>query len=187
MGANEQASVVTDEPSPVVTPSDGSDWGSHVAKLLDDWHKRCYAAQSAHYASSDRFRLMNYLVGVPATVFASIVGTAVFTGIDKDSSQSIIVACVSLLAAVLAGLQTFLRFSERAGQHATAADWYSSIRRDIEQILHLPPALRGSAKETLDRIRKEMNRVGQDAPELSVRRWRREAERFGVKEPQAPL
>jgi len=84
-------------------------------------------------------------------------------------------------------LQTFLRFAERAAHHGTAGDWYSAIRRDIEQTLHLPVEVRGTPKECLDRIRKEMNRVAQDSPELSVRRWRREATRFAVKEPMTPL
>jgi hypothetical protein len=159
------------------------EWSDEVANLLDDWHKRVYAAQSAHYASADMFRLLNYLVGVPAIVFASIVGTAVFAGLEKDSPRALAVAGASIVAAVLAGLQTFLRFPERASQHATAADWYSAIRRDIEETMHLPIELRGNAKECLDGVRKEMNRVAQDAPELSVRLWKRESKRFGVKEP----
>ena len=93
------------------------------------------------------------------------------------------VAFASILAAVLAGLQTFLRLPERATQHATAADWYSAIRRDLEQVQHLPVEARGKVKEYLDRVRKETNRVAQDAPELNVRLWKREAKRFGVKEP----
>jgi hypothetical protein len=174
------SSVETED---AVSPSDGRDWSAEVAQLLEDWRKRAYAAQSAHYAASDVCRRLNYFLGIPAVVFSSIVGTAIFAGLDHDSPKTDLVACVSILAAVLAGLQTFLRFPERAAQHATAADWYSAIRRDIEQILHLPVESRGKAKDCLDRIRKEMNRVGQDAPELTVRSWKREAKRFGVKEP----
>jgi hypothetical protein len=166
-----------------VSPSDGSDWSIQVAQLLEDWHKRVYAAQSAHYAAADVFRLLNYVVGIPAVVFSSIVGTAIFVGLEHDSPRTLVVALASILAAVLAGLQTFLRFPERAARHATAADWYSAIRRDIEQVLHLPVEFRGSAKGCLDRVRKEINRAGQDAPELNVRLWKREAKRFGVKEP----
>ena len=172
-----------EETTQEVSPSDGRDWSTQVAQLLEDWHKRVYAAQSAHYAASDLFRLLNYIVGIPAIVFSSIVGTAIFAGLQHDSPRTLIVASISIAAAVLAGLQTFLRFPERAAQHATAADWYSAIRRDIEQILHLPVESRGKAKEYLDRVRKEMNRVAQDAPELNVRLWKREAKRFGVKEP----
>ena len=174
-----------------VMQSDGRDWSDQVEQLLGDWRQRVYAAQSAHYASADRFRMLNYLVGVPAVVFSSVVGTAIFAGLEKNSPKAPLVAMASILAAVLAGLQTFLRFSERAAQHATAADWYSAIRRDIEESLHLPVQFRGKAKNCLDEVRKEMNRAAQDAPELSTRFWRREAKRFRVKEhlvrPDTPL
>lgn len=165
------------------SPSDGHGWSIQVSRLLENWHSRVYAAQSAHYASADRFRLLNYVVGVPAVIFSSIVGTALFAGLERDSPRTLAVASASILAAVLTGLQTFLRFPERAAQHASAADWYSAIRRDIEEILHLPVESRGEAKACLDGVRKEMNRAGQDAPELNVRFWRREAKRFGVEEP----
>ena len=173
----------SDETGQQVSPSDGHDWSAQVVQLLENWHKRVYAAQSAHYATSDLFRALNYVIGIPAVVFSSIVGTAIFAGLQHDSPKATVVACVSIVAAVLAGLQTFLRFPERAAHHATAADWYSAIRRDIEETLHLPVESRGKAKDCLDRIRKEMNRVAQDAPELNVRLWKREAKRFGVKEP----
>lgn len=165
------------------SPSDGTDWDSRVSQLLENWHQRAYAAQAAHYAAADRFRFLNYLVGVPAIVFSSIVGTAIFAGLQQDSPQTLAVASISIVAAILGGLQTFLRFPERGSQHGTAADWYSAIRRDLEETLHLPVVARGKAKDCLDRIRKEMNRVAQDAPELNVRLWQREAKRFGVKEP----
>lgn len=167
-----------------VARSDGHDWNVSVTELLENWHKRVYAAQSAHYASADLFRRLNYFVGVPAVVFSSVVGTAIFAGLEKDSPRALWVAFASIIAAVLAGLQTFLRFPERAAEHATAADWYSAVRRDIEETLHLPLGCRGTPKECLERIRKEMNRAAQDAPELSVRFWKREARRFGVQEPR---
>jgi hypothetical protein len=161
-------------------------WTAQVEALLEDWHHRVYAAQSAHYASADRFRMLNYVVGVPAVIFSSVVGTALFAGLEKDSPRTWVVASTSILAAMLGALQTFLRFAERATLHATAADWYSAIRRDIEEILHLPVEMRGTPKDCLDEIRKEMNRVAQDSPELSARVWTREAKRFRVNEPQTP-
>jgi hypothetical protein len=167
------------------TSDDVGTWTPQVEHLLDDWRNRVYAAQAAHYSAADTFRLMNYVVGVPAVVFSSLVGTALFAGLEKDSPKTILVAATSILAAILAGLQTFLRFAERATHHATAGDWYSAIRRDIEQLLNLPVEVRGKPKDCLDRIRKEMNRASQDSPELSGRHWRREAKRFKVKEPLA--
>lgn len=173
-----------DESTPQVAPAaGGSTWTPQVEELLEDWHHRVYAAQTAHYASADLFRTLNYIVGVPAVIFSSVVGTSLFAGLDKDSPRTMLVASTSILAAILGALQTFLRFAERATLHASAADWYSAIRRDIEEILHLPFADRGTPKDCLDEVRKEMNRAAQDSPELSARVWERQAKRFGVKEP----
>jgi hypothetical protein len=164
-----------------VAQSHAREWDQQVEQLLGDWRQRVYAAQTAHYASADMFRGLNYVVGIPAVILSSIVGTTIFKGLAKESAWAVWVGAASIAAAALAGLQTFLRFSERAAQHATAADWYSAIRRDIEESLHLPVELRGKAKDCLDRVRKEMNRAAQDAPELSTRFWKREARRFRVK------
>jgi hypothetical protein len=174
-----------EEGKPQSTPVSGTgSWGPQVEALLEDWHHRVYAAQTAHYASADRFRTLNYIVGVPAVILSSVVGTSLFAGLDKDSPRTMLVASTSILAAILGALQTFLRFAERATLHATAADWYSAIRRDIEEILHLPVEDRGTPKDCLDEVRKEMNRAAQDSPELSARVWEKQAKRFGVKEPQ---
>jgi hypothetical protein len=170
----------------VVAQSGGSHWEVKAEKLLEDWRARVYAAQSAHYRSAGLFRLLNYFVGVPAVVFSSVVGTAIFAGLKKDSSWALWVGVVSIGAAVLAGLQTFFRFSERAAQHETAADWYSAIRRDIEEIQHLPDEYRGEPKVCFDKLRKEMNRIVQTAPAFRVKYWSREVKRFGVNEPEIP-
>ena len=52
-------------PEQEMSAGDGRDWTADAVQLLEDWHKRCYAAQSAHYASADRFRLLNYSSACP--------------------------------------------------------------------------------------------------------------------------
>lgn len=168
----QQAAVSTDK-----------DWDTDVEKILKDWRQRVYAAQAGHYKMAQWFRRGNYFLGVAATVFSSVVGTELFVGLEKNSPRATLIAFISIGAAVSAGLQTLLKFSEHAERHAIAAHWYSAIRRDIEQVLHLPPKYRVSPKDYLDGVRKEMNRVTQTSPELSVFRWRREAQRFRVSEP----
>src|SRR5437660_3062136 len=66
--ARRQVEVImdSDETGQQVSPSDGHDWSAQVVQLLENWHKRVYAAQSAHYATSDLFRALNYVIGIPA-------------------------------------------------------------------------------------------------------------------------
>ena len=140
-----------EESRPQAAPAGGGTWTPQVEALLEDWHHRVYAAQSAHYASADLFRTLNYVVGVPAVILSSVVGTSLFAGLDKDSPRTLLVASTSIVAAILGALQTFLRFAERATLHASAADWYSAIRRDIES--HL--CLRGTADQDRNRADNE--------------------------------
>ena len=158
-------------------------WTPSVEQLLRDWRERVYAAQSAYYEVAEQLSHRNYQLGIPVAIVSSMVGTAVFADWGKVNTYRWLVGSLSILAAILASLQTFLKFGENATLHGAAADWFAAIRRDIEEILALPPDLRGHPKECLDSIRQEMNKAGQKAPELSERLWRKTARRFGVEEP----
>jgi len=78
---------------------------------------------------------------------------------------------VTILAAVLAGIQTFTKLGEAAQQNGIAGDWYASIRRDLEEVLSLPLPLRDPPKKVVDETRKEMNKASQKSPELGERWW----------------
>jgi hypothetical protein len=160
-----------------------SAWTPRVEQLLQSWHKRVYAAQTAYYDEAERFRRRNYQLGIPVVIVSSLVGTAVFS----DVGSKWLVGSVSILAAVMASLQTFLKFGENATLHGSAADWFAAIRRDIEEVLALPPHLRGKPKTCLDSIRQEMNRAGQKSPELGEHLWRKMAKKFGVEEPPTAM
>ncbi len=159
-------------------------WNAETERLLQDWRNRAYAAQSAYYVMAERYRRWNSQLGIPVVILSGLVGTAIFTDLEHSIKfGQWIIGSVSLFAAVLSSLQTFLRLSDSAVEHGAAADWYSAIRRDIEQILALPEQNRGNPKSALDTIRQEMNKAGQKAPALSEKLWSEFAQRFGVKEP----
>jgi hypothetical protein len=115
---------------------------------------------------------------------STIVGTSLVASPTGDPIVPYWIAGgLSGLAAILASLQTFFRFGEKAATHGSAADWYAAIRRDIEELLALPRHLRGDVRTRLDGIRKEINKASHKAPELRESLWAKFARRFGVKEP----
>ncbi|MBI4527608.1 MAG: SLATT domain-containing protein [Deltaproteobacteria bacterium] len=170
----------------IIVPN-GDGWTTEAERLLEEWRKRVYAAQSAYYIMAERLRRQHYYyLGIPTVILSSIVGTTIFADIGQDKLSipvRLIAGTVSILAAVLAGLQTFLRPGQAATEHGFAADWFAAIRREIEELLALPRASRGNAKACLDSIRREMNKAGQKAPELDESLWISVARRFGVSEP----
>jgi hypothetical protein len=159
-------------------------WTPKTEELLRDWRNRAYAAQSAYYVVAGRYRRANYALGIPVVILSGLVGTAVFAKLQTSMPNGHwLIGSVSILAAVLSSLQTFLRLADNAAEHGAAAAWYSAIRRDTEQVLALPCESRGGPKACLDTIRKDMNKAGQKAPPLNERLWSKYAQRFKVNEP----
>lgn len=160
-------------------------WDKDTERLLRDWHNRAAAAAMAHYTLANRCRRRNVLLGVPVVVFSTVVGTSLFATLNDasvDSDVRLLIGIVSVAAAVLAALQTFLRFAERAERHVMAADWYSAVRRGIAEALALPPPTRQPPTAYLPGVRKEMSKIGQQAPEIGAPLWAKVAAAHGVQD-----
>jgi hypothetical protein len=139
-----------------------------VESLLLRWLKRTRESSFVHYIAEERYRQLHYAIGVPAAILAAGVGTSVFVTLEKttDTQIKILIGMVSILAAILTGLQTFLRYSERADRHRKAASDYSSIRREIEQTLVF-----AHAPHDVDHIRKRIDDITSGAPNVTPRMW----------------
>jgi len=167
-----------------LSPNSHADsWTPELEQLLSTWHRRMDACQHAYYLEAERYKRWHLWLGIPAVIFSTVVGTAVFATLESQTveiSARVIIALVSIAAAVLAGLQTFLRLSEAAAAHGQSGDWYSAIKRDIEKLRALRREERGHAKTCTDVLRKEMNKVGQKSPELRESLWIDIAKRYGI-------
>jgi hypothetical protein len=158
-------------------------WSESVLSLLRDTHDAAAVSQDAHYAIATRLGKYNVWFGVPVVALTTLVGTSVFATLQKDvrTSLRIVVGFVSVLAAVLASLQTFLRFQERGEKHRAAAEQWSRIRRETKQMLALHPdylAERADPKAYLDQLREKMDRVSAQSPEIGENEWTSARERL---------
>jgi hypothetical protein len=158
-------------------------WDDATDALLEDWRRRAAAAKECHYRSATALRRAHAFLGVPVVVLTAVVGTSVFATLSDATISTglrVAVGAISVGAAVLAGLQTFFRFAERAERHVIAADWYAALYRETSQVRAMPPSLRGAPKECLDRLRKEMSKIGQQAPEIPEGLWQAVSRRYDV-------
>jgi hypothetical protein len=159
-----------------------TDWSPSAEELLSSWSSRVSAVEAGHYMMADRLRRGNVKLGVPVVILSGLVGTGVFATLQEqiDYRIRIVVGLISVLTAVLASLQTFLRYAERAERHRVAAALYSSLRRAMEEMLVLPAQDRGPSKATLDRLREEMDRLGKESPEIGEWAWQVVTKRFDL-------
>ena len=134
--------------------------------LIVEWLNRATTSRKIHGFAARRFRALNLWLGVPAVILSTVVGTTVFATLEKqvELGWRLAVGAISIAAAVLTSLQTFLRFGERAEQHRLAASKYSAVRRQMEQILALPAGSRGDPKALLEELRNRLDALAIEVP-----------------------
>jgi hypothetical protein len=146
-------------------------WSEAVLTLLRDWQRRAAMSQEAHYARATSLADYNIWFGVPVVALTTLVATSVFATLQEDVriELRVVVGFISALAAVLASLQTFLRFQERAEKHRVSAELWGAIRREIDAMLALHPeylAERSDPKRYLDDLRRRMDEVSAQSLEI---------------------
>lgn len=166
----------------------GRSWTPKESALLSSWGRRAEAAKHAHYLLATRLRRRNLWIGIPAVVVSAVVGTSLFASLANGTEGlpvelRVVIGSLSVSAAVLSAMQTFLRFAERSERHAQAGDWYASIKRKIDQIEAFPPGDRGDPKQELNSLRKEISEAGQTYPQIGESVWHEVARRYGVDDP----
>jgi hypothetical protein len=165
-------------------------WSPSLERLYGSWHRRVAAAEHGHRLMADRLRRRYFLLGIPVVVFTTLVGTSAFASMQNASANNIttrnadsdvvllLVGGISVLAAVLSSLQTFLRYSTRAEGHRIAALRYETLRREMAETLALEPGRRGQADRTLDSARNRMDRYAKESPTIGERMWAHLAKQF---------
>jgi len=83
------------------------------------------------------------------------------------------VGLLSVLAAVLASLQTFLRFSELAEKHRVAGARFAALKHEIELIIAMPPSSQDKLREMLSELDQRWAKLREDSPNIPGKIWRR--------------
>lgn len=136
--------------------------------LANEWNNRVLVALTAHYDAARHYNNLNYWLGIPALILATVVGTTVFASLSKDVNENtrLFTGLIAIAAAVLSALQTFLKHSEKAERCKTMAARYSSIGKELEIALTEPASI---GKPFLDQIRIKMDQADADAPSIPGR------------------
>jgi hypothetical protein len=143
--------------------------------LLDYWRFRIHRVQLAHYECARHFERLHLWLGLPAVALSTLVGTTIFASLSKttDIALQIGVGLLSVVAAVLTGLQTFLRYSELAEKHRLAGARFANLKHRIELLSTFPPANEGELNGSLQAIEEVWSKLREESPMLPGRIWRR--------------
>lgn len=82
----------------------------------------------AHFQASRTTERRHLMIGIPVVVINVAIGSALLKSIGTYSET--LLPVLSLSAALLAGLQTYLNFQKRVSSHLEVANMYSDIGRE---------------------------------------------------------
>ena len=127
-----------------VVPSLALQGTKSVSDLLEEWRLNFKIRSASHYISASSYGKLNYKVGIPATIFTTISGTAVVADVEVgdptwDVVLRIVAGTLALMGSILTGLMTFFDFSVLRDKHLKVANGYGIIIREVEQLqtIHL--------------------------------------------------
>jgi hypothetical protein len=150
-----------------------------IAELIGHWRLRVHRMQIAHYDSEALFSRRHLWLGLPVILLSTIVGTSVFSTLQKTElpvdgvDLRILVGLLSVAAAALAGLQTFLRYAERAEKHRVAGARFASLKTKIELISCLPPGNPNELEKALSQFQHSWTQLSEETPAIPPRIWRK--------------
>lgn len=105
------------------------------AQVHKKWQARVACLKSAHFQSSNRYDRLNALLGTALIVVSALVGALAALTPSFQQYKCIwdwLTPIASLVATVLAGLQIFFRYSERAERHRQAGSNYARLEMILD-------------------------------------------------------
>jgi hypothetical protein len=114
---------------------------------------------------------MHRAFGIPVVVATTVVGSTVFASIGQSAHIALVImtGMLSIGAAVLSSLQTFLNYSGDSEKHKIASVKYGMLRREIEQFLEDPDGASEVLREFQENFRARWNQVEMESPPIPQR------------------
>jgi len=135
-----------------------------INELFTGWLIHSHKARDRHDAAARHYANAQFWLGVPALLVSTLVGTTVFAALSSRETPPLWVAVLSVLAAVLTALQTFMDFAGRSDKHRNAAVKYKVAIRLFEETLVQLGQGKEPVKDEIDAARTMLDGLEETAP-----------------------
>lgn len=144
-------------------------------QLLELWLNRVRIVLAGHHEAAGRFQSLHYWIGIPTIILSTLVGTSIFATLQEkpDILLKIAAGIASVMSAILASLQTFLRFEERAERHRKAGNNYGILMRELEKINTFPTQNSKDLEDIVNDLQRRLDRLNVESPIIPRDIWQR--------------
>ena len=148
--------------------------------LVARWRFRVHRVQLAHYETARRLERQHLWLGIFAIALSAAVGTAVFASLAVDDRPlvRIVIGALSVVAAVLTSLQTFLKSADSAEKHRIAGSKLGHLKHEIELLSVFSPETDAELREQLVALESRWAKVRDENPSIPPKIWAHFEETF---------
>jgi hypothetical protein len=145
----------------------------HEAKFLEELSR---SRAIGHRDNSRYWEKLNYGLGIPAVVAATVAGTSAFSDFDQ---HNVVAGVLALVSAVLTALTTFLDPSKNARLHQQASTRYGGLCGEFRRFREIDvehAAAPEKLKNRLEALVKQFNKADEESPTMMGRHRRGRSE-----------
>lgn len=137
-------------------------------ELIEEWHAGIRISVLAHYECAKLFESYHRSLGYPTVILSAMAGTTFVSTLNESNAEWArgIAIALSVIVTVLASLQTFLRYAERAEKHKSAATEFGKLRRQLEQMVAFVPDGGTLTRSDMEFVRRKWGELSTHAPAI---------------------
>lgn len=137
---------------------------SSIDELLNGWLIHAHKSRDRHDEAARHYAKGQYALGIPSLIVSTVVGTSVFSALASNAVPSLWVGVLSITAAVLSALQTFLDFGGRSDKHRLVGVKYKTAIRQLEQLFVRRSQGEALSQDELSDLRAALDALEDSAP-----------------------
>ena len=147
--------------------------GDEEKNLLDNfWGPRARQTEAVHYKISASYALWHDCLTLAVIVLTTVTGSTLFTNLSGHRDLTIVLASLSIAAAVLAAIDRSVRYAERAEQHRRAGAAWCPIVNETESITVQLPA-HPVPDDRIQSLEAAMSRTTNNSPYIPQRYFKK--------------
>jgi len=137
--------------------------------LVNLWGKRARSSEAVHYQIAASYLRRNQLLSFAVIVLTATIGSGIFASLSTTASKQLrlVFGVISVLTAILAGLNRSLRYGERAEENRQAGARWAPIVNSAEQLLlGLESFSPDEAAKHVNELKKQIDDAAQRSPSI---------------------
>jgi len=140
---------------------------SNSGRAIDELgkiHIDCMIGKKKHYNARGRYSSYHKKLGVSIIILSAVMGASVYKNISEIELNwlQVITGLLAVVIAVLAALQTYFNYENRAHRHQIIANKYLALMKEAQQFI----AYFSDGIKTTDDVILEIKRLNQEIVNL---------------------